>query len=190
MESQDTVDLQTVGDRASDRNPKREQERPPVGKSLGLSVVNTTKADSHFVFICWLIMMKNERGNRREGPGMRRNAEHLLSGDRLWVELGWTQVPLLSNIKFQLFHRWGRLLGPIWCFMCGHKRVQASFILFSRRLSTPPLCGFTWKAAVEMPTFCYLFLLISLMCVCHTSGIFHEYVRVCVCSLTNAIQPS
>lgn len=97
MESQDTVDLQTVGDRASDRNPKREQERPPVGKSLGLSVVNTTKADSHFVFICWLIMMKNEQGNRREGLGMRRNADHLLSEDsvrgRAWMD---TSTPFVK----------------------------------------------------------------------------------------------
>lgn len=103
MESQDTVDVETAGDRQSDRDAGRKQERkrerPPVGKSLELSAVSTTKADSHFVLICWPIMMKNEQGNHREGVrGTRGNAEHLLS--EVWA-LGWSldghKYPLLSN---------------------------------------------------------------------------------------------
>lgn len=97
MESQDTVDVETAGDRQSDRNPERKLERPPAGKSLGLSVVSTTKADSHSVLICWPIMMKNEQGNHREGRGREGMLNICFQKFWFWVELGWTQVPLLSN---------------------------------------------------------------------------------------------
>lgn len=182
---QDTVDLQTAGDRPSDRNQKLKQQRTSVGKTVGLSMFTTAKAASHFVFICWLIIMKNEEGNCREGSGSREGMPNICFRRILgWIQLGWTQVSPLSNIKFQLFHRWGRLLGPSWCIMCGHTRVQASFILVSRRFSTP-LCDFTWKAAVDMPPFSYLCLLNSLTCVCVTLVVSSMNMCVCVCVLTD-----
>lgn len=53
MKSQDSVVLQTA---------EKQMGREPETKN---KTIGTT--DSHFVLICWPIMMKNEQGNRKEG---------------------------------------------------------------------------------------------------------------------------
>ena len=136
---------------------KARERRPSVCKSLGLSVVSTTKADSHFVLICWPIMMRNEQGDRREGRGDERECwtsafRSLGSGlDRHKHPFCQTETPAVLQMG-----------SVIWSHLVYNVRPQNSPSLFdaiiwkSRKRSTPLLL-----AAVEVPSFS--------VCVCNSS---------------------
>lgn len=115
---------------------RESKERLPVGKSLGLSVDSTTKAASHFVLICWPIMIKKKkkwRGQPQRGSSDEQGTLNICFQEFwFWVELGWTQAPLLSNRNSSCFTDGIGYLGPIWCIMCGRKGVPSSLIPLSR----------------------------------------------------------
>lgn len=108
------------------RPREKAKERPPVGKSLGLSVVSTTKADSHFVLICWPIMMKNEQGNHRVGPGREGMLNICFQKFWFWVELGWTEYPF-CQIETPAVPQMGSV---IWSHLVYYVWPQKSLSLF------------------------------------------------------------
>lgn len=93
---------------------RESKERLPVGKSLGLSVDSTTKAASHFVLICWAIMIKKNKMKRATTErvfGRAGNAEHLLSGV---LVLGWawmdTSTPSFCPIETPAVSQMGSVI--------------------------------------------------------------------------------
>ena len=105
------------------------------------------------------------RATTERVQGMRGNAEHLLSEvSALGLSLDGHKYPFCQTETPAVVQMgsviWSHLVYNVWPQKS--PSLFDPFIFKSQRLSTPRLRVLTWKTALQMPSFSYLFLLNSL----------------------------